>query len=353
LFCALLLPGQFASAATLYIDPGLSTLARGDGEIVSVRLDTDEASEECVNAVEGVVQLVGPARAVDVSLGGSIFSIWIETPTISNNGQTVTFAGGIPNGYCGRVDGDPRLTNNLFDIILRTDAIAPSDQKTVEAVVNFTEQTHAYLNDGFGTKATLTVQPKFITVLPNLSNGLLDPWKDEVALDTIKPQVFSVELTKDSKTFSGKYYITFNTTDKQTGIDHYEIIEEPLSQFGSFLWGRATAPWVEDRSPYVLKDQTLNSVIRVKAVDKAGNEHITTLLPDKELRSISVVQIALFVLLGISILVFAFGSFGFIKRRRHIQKIAAFEQEFTEEVVETDEQNNEDNVTNKRHDNNL
>ena len=32
--------------------------------------------------------------------------------------------------------------------------------------------------------------------------------------------------------------------------------------------------WEKVVSPYVLKDQSLNSVIRVKAVDRAGNERI-------------------------------------------------------------------------------
>ena len=30
---------------------------------------------------------------------------------INKENRTVTFAGGIPNGYCGRVNGDPKLTN--------------------------------------------------------------------------------------------------------------------------------------------------------------------------------------------------------------------------------------------------
>ena len=72
-----LLGAQTVSAATLYLDPAFSTLARGDAEIISVRLDTDESVSECVNVVEGVLSLSGPVQAVDVSLGTSIFSIWV------------------------------------------------------------------------------------------------------------------------------------------------------------------------------------------------------------------------------------------------------------------------------------
>jgi hypothetical protein len=298
------------------MDPTVSTLARGDAEVVAVRLDTNEAAQECVNAVEGVLQLSGPVSAVDVSLGNSIFSIWVEPPTISPDGRQVTFAGGVPNGYCGRIDGDPRLTNNLFDVIVRTTAIASNDGSTVTGQINFTEQTVAYLNDGFGTKAELQVFPKEFSVLPELSSDVLDPWKDLVAADTISPQEFSISLEQTSPSLRDRYYITFSTTDKQTGLDRYEVMEEPLSLLSSFTWGGANKPWIETRSPYVLKDQKLNSIIRVKAVDKAGNEYIATYVPDEELRSTSLTTIILLALLGVSVLLLLFGSVRFYQTRR-------------------------------------
>ena len=41
-----------AEAASLYIDPGMTSLNRGDSITMSVRLDVDEAADECVNAVD-------------------------------------------------------------------------------------------------------------------------------------------------------------------------------------------------------------------------------------------------------------------------------------------------------------
>ena len=46
---------QTAEAATLYMDPNTVTLNRGDAAKVSVRLDTDEASGECINAIDAVI----------------------------------------------------------------------------------------------------------------------------------------------------------------------------------------------------------------------------------------------------------------------------------------------------------
>ena len=118
-----------------------------------------------------------------------------------------------------------------------------------------------------------------------------------------------------------KYNVVFNTTDKQTGIDHYKVIEEPISKFAAFEWGRANAPWIVARSPYQLKDQSLNSTIRVKAVDKAGNEYVATLLPDKEMRTISTQDIILGAGVGLMLLllILIFIS-AFISLRRRAKK---------------------------------
>jgi hypothetical protein len=96
--------------------------------------------------------------------------------------------------------------------------------------------------------------------------------------------------------------VVFNTTDKETGIDQYQIMEEPLSQYGSSQWGRADAPWVEAKSPHVLKDQGLNSIIRVRALDKAGNEYIASLMPDESLRSSTGFNLVTVLIIAISII---------------------------------------------------
>lgn len=276
-----------ADAASLYVDPAYSTIFRGDEIKLGVRLDVDEQAEECVNAIDAVITYTDNIQPVDVSIGDSIFSMWVEQPVINKEQRTITFAGGIPNGYCGRVPGDPRLTNNIVELIFRSPGFmvgSPSDLNA--AVIEFGPETTAYLNDGQGTKADLATYGAQIELDKSAGSVMQDPWRTEVADDNILPQEFSITLQKDTRAFSAKYFIVFNTTDKETGIDHYEIIEEPLSEIGAFRWGRTDAPWITSRSPYVLKDQTLNSVIRVKAVDKAGNEYIATLIPNEDQRAI-------------------------------------------------------------------
>ena len=289
-------------AASLYIDPAFTTLSRGDAVTLSVRLDVDEANEECVNAVDGVITYSDNIVPVDISIGDSIFSMWVEQPVIDKEKHTITFAGGIPNGYCGRIAGDPRLTNSLVKLIFRSPGFSiGGGSGSTTATIAFAPETAAYLNDGFGTKAELAMYGTSIDLKKEAGAVLQDPWHDAVITDEIAPEKFSVTLAK-IPVDGGKYNVVFNTTDKQTGIDHYEVIEEPIAKFAAFEWGRANAPWIVARSPYQLKDQSLNSTIRVKAVDKAGNEYVAALLPDKEMRTISTRDIILGAGIGLMLL---------------------------------------------------
>jgi hypothetical protein len=290
-------------AATLYIDPNETKLYRGDTVTLSVRLDVDEAAGECINALDGVITYDENITPIDISLGKSIFPIWVETPTINNAAHTITLAGGIPNGYCGRVQGDPNLTNTVVELIFRAPGL-PADVNTVDvlATVNFSAKTAAYINDGRGTKASLRTFGTALTLQNTIGSEIKDPWRETVAADTTAPEEFSISLERDDHTFSGDYYIVFNTTDKQTGLSHYEVIEETTADSKLFRFGAATSPWIEARSPYVLKDQSLHSVVRVRAIDKAGNEYLATLVPDDSLKTTSLSLPLTVLLIGSAIL---------------------------------------------------
>lgn len=317
---ALFVVPSVSEGASLYIDPAISELYRGDSVTMSVRLDTDEEDRECINAVDAVINYSDNIDPVDVTISDSIFNIWVEKPTIDKTNRTISFAGGIPNGYCGRVSGDPRLTNVLAKIIFRSPGFTIGQQSDSNvATIEFADTSTAYLNDGRGTKANLLVYPAKITLNKNAGTALVNPWQDEISADKTPPEKFSIDLVKGDGNFSNKYYIVFNTIDKQTGIDHYEVIEEPASQFGSFKWGRADAPWIESPSPYILKDQSLNSIIRVKAIDKAGNEYVATYAPEDSLKSLSYAEMMLIIVLvtavGFTLVIAWFIARYFLKRK--------------------------------------
>lgn len=286
-----LLTGAAAEAATLYMNPTSADIHPGDTLGIMVRIDPD--ADECVNVVNGVIEYDPGIQPVDISRGESIFPIWVEEPTIDAANNRITFAGGVPNGYCGRIDGDPRLTNVVMEIILQAPGLRIGfGDLSPTSTLRFAEETSVLLNDGLGTQAPLVTFGTDIFVHKKPGTEVVDDWNRIVAADNQLPEQFSISLNQDDSIFNSKYFIVFNTTDKQTGIDHYEVIEEPIETFDLFTWGAVDAPWRKVKSPYVLSDQTLNSTIRVKAIDKAGNEYIATLVPDSALRGMSSAQAA-------------------------------------------------------------
>lgn len=273
-----------SQAATLYLEPREETLQVGEAVIMQVRVDVDEEVDECINLVDAEISYPSTIQAVDTSVGQSILQVWVERPTINAEQSTVTFAGGIPNGYCGRIPGDPNLTNVVAEIVFRHKE-PEAVQASSTAEMNFSSRTTVYLNDGNGTAAPLTAYGATLELLPTVTDELDDPWTAAVEADTVPPQPFSISLERNDQMFDGDYYIVFNTTDKQTGIAEYEVMEEPLEEQSLFRFGAVDAPWQEAASPHRLEDQTLNSTIRVRVTDKAGNEYIATLVPDPSLRS--------------------------------------------------------------------
>lgn len=323
----LLTTAATAQAATLYMDPQTATLNRGDAVTLTVRLDTDEFANECINVVEAVIAYSPSIIPVDVSTSNSIFSMWVERPTINRDNHTITFAGGIPNGYCGRVAGDPRLTNSIAELVFRAPGmqVGGGDERG-SADIQFTDQTIAYQNDGFGTPAQIQKFGARLTMLDTIGSEIKDEWRTRVQDDQIPPEPFSIELVTGETAVGERSYIVFSTTDKQTGISHYEVLEERVEDASWFSFGAVTAPWETVSGPvYILKDQSLSSIIRVRAIDKAGNEYMASLQPSNMSKSSSS-QSMLLIVGGLALLMCLI-VFGLVIRkvlvlRRHTREAA-------------------------------
>lgn len=307
-------------AALLYFDPASADIFRGDSITVALRVDTDEG--ECINTVDATIHYDTTLNAIDVSRGDSILSIWVEPPVIDSANHTIHFAGGLPGGYCGRIPGDPSLTNVVLKIVFQSPGFmigGGNDNKSPHIWLDSNSQV--LLHDGTGNPAPLRLQDVTINLADTAGTAIQDTWREDVQADDESPSDFAVTLTKDDYAFSGKYFIAFNSNDKQSGIDHYEVMEEPFAEFSAFRWGRADAPWLRTESPYVLKDQTLNSTIWVKAIDKAGNTRVVQFVPDTALRSISrdrLITIAIFV--GVGVLLASFIFFAIWRRRKRLAR---------------------------------
>ncbi len=280
-FSFVLTPLSVFASPELYIDPAEGTIDKESG-VFSIDLRIKIGSE-CVNAVEAVLDYPeDQIEATVVSRGKSILTLWIESPEIDKDEGKISFTGGLPGGYCGSIPGDPELTNVLATVVFQ-----PANDVITEKEVSLEfdeENSSTYLSDGSGTKADTLFSGASYSVA---SEGKLNAsgWLDILNDDETSPEVFNVDLQRDDSIHGGKYYVSFSTVDKGSGLSHYLVKEEDIDREG-YVRGRddQKAEFKEAESPYVLKDQTLNSVIYVKAVDHAGNERVSTLVPDEELR---------------------------------------------------------------------
>ncbi len=221
---------------------------------VSVYLDT---SGESINAIDGEVVTLPQADLTEVNDAGSAVSFWIEHPAITQSG-VIHFSGIIPNGFVGN-------KIPLFSFVV-------VDKKRGGLTVGF-KNTHAFLNDGTGTEAKGGTKNYSIDFHGGTTPTLIDN-----STDTEPPESFVPLLGNDKNIFDGKYFVVFSTQDKQSGIDHYEVAEQ--EGFISLTYNNL--PWKVAESPYLLFDQTQESNIYVKAVDKHGNIRVIWLAPHNQ-----------------------------------------------------------------------
>lgn len=276
----LLFSAPLVQAATLSIDPDTKTVGPGDTFMVTIRLDT--APDECINAV--TAEILYPKdwmNASAVSKGESLMSLWVDEPSVDREAGRVFMSGGIPAGYCGRVQGDPGKTNVVAKIIFSIPGNMIGGKVATGPItlpITFGPNTAVLENDGFGTPAPLTFHnASYIRELN--SQGLKNEWLDIVHTDNIQPDPFTISVEQHASTFEGKYFIIFSATDKQSGIHHYEIMEDDPENLG-FIYGRKMkSSFITGTSPYLLTDQLLRSRVTVRAFDHAGNTQEAVLAP--------------------------------------------------------------------------
>lgn len=250
----LILFGLFFSfdvrGAALYFTNNLIEYRFRDVFLVSLNVDTEK---EKINA--GQIEINFPAdklRVVEVIKDNSIFKLWPEEPKISK--EKISFVGGIPAGF----EGKGKILTIAFEVIL-------SDTEKTTATLNFSENCLILLNDGFGTRANLKTEGKNFLLFSEQREKPKNELNEFLLKDNNPPQAFDIFLVKTPLIFNHKYFITFFTVDDESGIDHYEIQE------GEMEWKKTVYNF------YLLENQELKGEIKVKAIDKAGNERVSIL----------------------------------------------------------------------------
>lgn len=233
---------SFAAEISLNVDK--NKFIPNEDFLVQIYLDTQDIS---INAVEGVVAFPTDFLELkEIRDGNSAINFWVERPYVSSD-RSILFSG-ITTG------GLSLSKMYLFSLIFKT-------KKIGDGTIAF-EGVKILKNDGMGTQVPVTTN-SFIFNISKISDGSVPV--DLTLKDEIPPEDFVPFLDRNSVIFDGKYFISFSTTDKGSGIDHFEVKESFLNIGGKYSIAE---------SPYLLSDQTLKNTIYIKAVDKAGNEKI-------------------------------------------------------------------------------
>ena len=335
-FCFLffsLLP-HLGQAATLYLMPQSQTVYQGDGFLVEIKLDTE--GEEINTAQVGLTFPQNLLEAIDFSKGNSILQLFAEEPKIQKG--EISFTGGIPKGFNGngllaKITFLAREIGRARVNFKENSQVLLNDPEGKKARLNFLEgnykvvlrpielpvlsspsnpdQNKWYSADSFeihwkgkpGAEYSylLSRDPlmepdespeELINDLKweKMEDGIYyfqliervpgEAWSDKVTyrfmIDTTPPEPFEPQIGQDPKVFEGKYFLSFVTQDRMSGVAHYEVAELRRTLLGGT---EEKKEWKVGESPYLLEDQSLRSVIKVKAVDKAGNERIEEIVP--------------------------------------------------------------------------
>lgn len=309
-------------AATLNFDADLENIYVGDTFVVDVILDSE--GEE-VNVVDATIIFSDDTlEVVDVSGGGSPIDLWPVEPNFSNEAGVVSFTGGITSGFNGTGvvmsitfrAGEEGLAHVSFQdnsqVLLNNGAgtqtalvLTPVNYQIVQrprGLPTITSGTHPKQNRWYNSDVlafgwptgkgavfsyALSRDPLAEPFAP--SNAPIGEVRYEsvgegifyfllqqklegesefgpravhrVMVDKTPPELFELEIID----LHGEKYVIFTTSDAISGVDHYELLKTKVE--GAGIWRRAV-------SPYLLDEEALGGIIKVKAVDKAGNERV-------------------------------------------------------------------------------
>ncbi len=255
LFACLL--GFFASiliarATTLGVVPNRQSVLLNQPFRVDVSFNTQG---DTPNALQGTIDFpAGQLSVQNILDGGSPVSFWV-TPPAETASDTISFAGIMPDGYNG-------AASSVVSVWFLP--IAPGSATISLANVQ------VFKNDG--EASLLSVATSGTTVF--ISKTAATSTASRQA-SLITPDPFTPVISRDPDIYNDAYFLAFSTTDEESGIAYYEVLEVPAK---STIGG--SAEWQPATSPYLLRDQSLSSDIYVRAVDHDGNFIVVKLVAE-------------------------------------------------------------------------
>ena len=341
---------HFASAARLYAVSAEQTVTAGQTVVIEWYLDTQNVP---VNVVSGSIDFTSDTLALEnITAADSAVSLWVVQPSLTAPG-VISFSGGIPTGISGTSVPLLRTTflaskTGTAALALGTDSqVLDNDGHATPETVSFTPVQFSILPAGtlpvqvtsstnpnqtlwysspnvsihFVAKAGDSYSYSFSSnpeIIPgdavmttdgtadfkDLPDGIYtfklnsktgdSAWQEagiyRVQIDSTPPEPFVPVVSTDPTIFDGAPFVSFSTTDKASGLAYYA---ERAGLFGVY----ATVT-----TPYEFHRPLVGSVMRIKAVDYAGNVRMETIRVRPYIPTFVFVILLLAIIIGGSIL---------------------------------------------------
>lgn len=318
LFVSTLVFSMHANAATIYAGSASETVSAGQTFVVDWYMDSNNQPVNVINV--GFTFSTSTIKLVNISTAGSGVSLWVKNPTESLPG-TITALGGVPAGVMSNRVSLFRTTFlavesgvATFSLVpgsqtLRSDGFGTSDnlkftpitfsvldklkQETVSSPTHPDQQSWYSRNDvtivfpiekDMEYSYSFSINPEItpptsptstigIVTYKNLPDGLYyfklanrlpgAIWREigvyRIQIDKTGPEKFTPIISSDSGMFDGQKFLSFNTTDKISGIKEYQI------KFGLIDFYHPA------KTPQEISRPLVGDGIIVRAIDNAGN----------------------------------------------------------------------------------
>jgi hypothetical protein len=285
-FTAFLCLAKTSEAATAFFRADNEKINPGQIFTVDVLVD---AGNDDLNAFEGKILFPQNLKLENINDGDSIINFWAEKPRVLENtlngNKIIEFSGITPGGFSGILG--PFQGTHPGKILSFSLSSQSNGSFEIQA-----KDFNFLLNDGQGSPANLTVASLKISIT---GEAAASSSTTQISRSFSIPETFTPQIASDPTIWNSRYFLVFDTEDKETGIDRYEVAETKKEN--------ADKIWIPAESPYLIKDQSLSSFIFVKAVNKAGNERIEELNP----RFIRPAGYSIYLVLGIIMLIGTLG----------------------------------------------
>ena len=241
-----------AWAASIRLVP---TSEQGSSHLtVDVLFDPEGAD---ANAMGGTITFDPTLLSLSGIDDGPAIGMWVDAPALTTPGA-VAFSGITPGGFGS---GLTRVCT------LRLQAKATGTAQFA------TQDLALFADDGKATPLPIRGTTVQVAVAGYPPSDLTAP-----PADTQPPEPFTPQFGRDPSIEHGAWFVAFVATDKGNGIAEYQVLESDTQLDPAKLNGSETG-WRTAQSPYVLRDQSRQSWIYVRAVDRNGNARVEMLAP--------------------------------------------------------------------------